>query len=437
MFGNSISILYSALLSDQKALQIRNRNIANADNPDYAKEEPNIETLPGVGGIKVSDIRRVSDEILHHQVLDSRSRYEGYKELENLLEGIAPYFSETDKGGLQNYTDRFFQSLQDFLREPTNVAAQKALYTEADSLVKAIRRRHDLLVDRERALLDNFSQSVEGINGLAERLGKLNKEIARAYAKSYADGKDYKYLLDQRDKLLNELSRFAGITYRTDRIGRVEVSIGENGSTAAGFIKLVDFNGEYNRLSFVGDSTNPAASYVADKNGVRWNISFFKRGLLGAYTEALNLYGVLKNDLDTLSGDLINNLYLNGLGKSLFKGNDSSDIALNFTESDLQNYDKTQAGGDADNAQKGWETAKNDLKALNADFSDALTEVRIKEETEGDLYSSLRDKYNRKVGVNLDEELSEVMKLQQHYQAVSKMVATSTRLLDYLLNSIR
>ena len=437
MFGNSISILYSAILSDQKALQIRNRNIANADNPDYAKEEPALETLPSVGGIKVSDIRRVSDEILHQQVLDSSSRYEGYKELKNLLEGIAPYFSETDKGGLQNYTDRFFQSLQDFLREPTNVAAQKALYTEADSLVKAIRRRHDLLAERGRAVLDNFSQSVEEINRLAERLGKLNAEIAKAYAKSYADAKDYKYLLDERDKLLNELSSFAGITYRTDRIGRVEVSIGENESTAAGFIKLVDFNGDYNRLTFVGDSANPASSYVVDKSGIRWNISFFKRGLLGAYSAALNHYEVLKTDLDTLSGNLINNLYLNGLGKNLFTGNDSSDIALNFTESDLQNYDKTQASADADTAQSAWEAAKADLQTLNADFSDALTDVTIKEETEGDLYQYLKDKYNQKVGVNLDEELSEVMKLQQHYQAVSKMIATSTRLLDYLLNSIR
>ena len=52
MLGNSISILYSAILSDQKALQIRNRNIANADNPDYAKEEPALETLPSVGGDK-------------------------------------------------------------------------------------------------------------------------------------------------------------------------------------------------------------------------------------------------------------------------------------------------------------------------------------------------------------------------------------------------
>lgn len=74
---------------------------------------------------------------------------------------------------------------------------------------------------------------------------------------------------------------------------------------------------------------------------------------------------------------------------------------------------------------------------MQAFYADKKTEVQIKFDTERDLYEYIQTQYTQKVGVNLDEELAEIMKLQQHYQAVSKMIATSTRLLDYLINSIR
>ena len=76
-------------------------------------------------------------------------------------------------------------------------------------------------------------------------------------------------------------------------------------------------------------------------------------------------------------------------------------------------------------------------KDLTGYLSTVMSDTKIKYETERDLYNSLQEKYTARVGVNLDEELAEVMKLQQHYQAVSKMIATSTRLVDYILNAIR
>ena len=438
MFGNSISILYSALLADQKALQIRNRNIANVNNPDYVAENPYAETLPGVGGVVVADIRRVGEEVLHHQLLDSNSRYSGFEEAKKLLEDLEPYFSETGSGGLQKYTDRFFQSLHDFLREPTNAAAQNALYSAAARLAEAVRGRYTLLKSAEGGILDKFEESLKQVNRIAKELGKLNKEIGRAYAQTYSEGKDYKYLLDQRDKLLKELSRFAGINYKTDKIGRVEVAISEPPSTAAGFIRLVDYSGDFNELELVKNSTNPLQSVVVDRNGIQWKVTFFKRGLLGGYVSALDTYKGLRDKLDTFAGTLINDLSLAGLGnKNLFKGNGAADLGVNFTADELAGYDKAQASADADTADNVWSTAKGDLEALNALFADRLTDTQIRFETERDLYQSLKDKYSQRVGVNLDEELAEVMKLQQHYQAIGKMIATSTRLLDYLLNSIR
>jgi len=437
MFGNSISIIYSALISDQKALQIRDRNIANVNNPDYAVENPYTETLPGIGGVIVTDVKRASDEILQKQLLNSNTRFSGYEELKNLLESVEPYFAETNSGGLQSVNDDFFQSLQDFLRDPSNEAAQNALYSAAERLADTIQSRYNTLQNTELNILNQFDESINQVNRLVEELGKLNKEIAREYSQTYPEGGDYKYLLDQRDKLLRELSQYANITYKTDKIGRVEVSIYEPSSTAVGLIKLVDFNGEYNNLDFIENTLNPLQSKIVDNTGIQWNLDFFKSGKLGGYSEALNTFENMKGKLDTYATDLINNLQLAGLGnKNLFTGTGANDISVNFTTADLASYDTTQASNDANTADNVWNISKEDLENLNAYYSDSLTDVTIKYETERDIYNSLQEKYSQKVGVNLDEELAEIMKLQQHYQALGKMIATSTKLLDYILNAI-
>ena len=74
---------------------------------------------------------------------------------------------------------------------------------------------------------------------------------------------------------------------------------------------------------------------------------------------------------------------------------------------------------------------------MQAFYANKKAEVQIKLDTERDTYDYLKTQYSQRVGVNLDEELAELMKLQQHYQAVSKMIATSSKLIDYLLNSIK
>ncbi len=440
MIGNSFSILYSALLSDLKSMDIRNRNISNANNPSYVKEEPILETLGSVGGVKVSDVRRISDEVMQTQLLDAKSSYSAFDELNKLVEALSPYFEETSGVTLEDYINNFFQSLHDFLREPTNEAAKLNLLTNADSLAKILNDRYNLLDQMEGEILKKIPDVINEINKITESLAKLNKEIAFEYSRTYGNSKDYKYLLDQRDQLLSELSQYVNINYKFDSIGRVEVSVVENDSTAAGFIQLVSFEGNNYTLDFVKDAVNPANSLVVDQNGTMWKLSFFQSGSLGAYSQAIKFYEDLKGKLNTLAVNLadVNNLYLSlttGV-KAIFKGTSAGDIAVNITDGDLNNYDITQAENDAQAVDLAWQKAKEDLQTLQAFYANKKAEVQIKFDTERDLYDYLQTQYTQRVGVNLDEELAEIMKLQQHYQAVSKMIATSSRLLDYLLNSV-
>ena len=432
MFGNSISILYSAILADQKALEIRNRNVANADNPDYVRERPVLENLPATGGVNVVDVERLSDEILHAQLLSSTSKLKGFEEQKSLYETIQAYFDETTGTGIQSAIDDFYQALHDFLREPTNEAAKYNLLSKGEYLVNSLKDRYNKLGQIQNDIIAKIPTVLEKINEISKQLGELNKEITLMYAKSYSQSKDYKSLLDKRDKLLKELSQYVNIKYKTDKFGRVEVDIFEGNSTASGFIKLVGYNGYSNSLEF--DSTTLS---FYDKSGVKWDLSYFKTGILGAYANTYTFVQNLKTKLDALANTLATNTTINAGNTQVFSGTDVATLALNITKTDLDNYNASNASTDSDQADTAWKAVSDGYKDFSSYLSSEVTDITIKYEVERDLNGEIKTKYTQKVGVNLDEELSEIMKLQQHYQAVSKMLATSTRLLDYLLNSIR
>jgi flagellar hook-associated protein FlgK len=273
---------------------------------------------------------------------------------------------------------------------------------------------------------------LEKVNQISKQLAEINKEITLMYAKTYSQSKDYKHLLDNRDKLLRELSEYVNIRYKTDKKGRVEVNIYEANSTASGLIKLVDYNGAYKELEF---DTTTRKFY--DGNGTAWKFDFFKHGLLGAYVNTYNFAKNLKTQLDSLASTLATNVTLNNGDTKVFNGSDVASLELNITKTDLDNYDQTNADTDADNADAAWNTVSDQYKDFTSYLSSEITDITAKYDVERDLNEELKTKYSQSVGVNLDEELAEIMKLQQHYQAVSKMLATSTKLLDYLLNSIR
>jgi len=434
MINETLGILYSALLSDQKSLEVRNRNVANSDNPDYVKERPVLQNLSYPGGVVVADVDRLSDEILQKQLLTSTSLLKGYEEKKNVYDVIQNYFDDTTDNGLGKYIDNFFNSVLQFLRDPQNEGAKEAFLGNAQNLIDALKNRYNQLTEIQSQTKKKLALDIAQVNKISKELAQVNKNIALLYAKGKSDSNDYKYLLDERDKLLKQLSEYVNIDYNFDNLGRAEVRIFENDSTAAGYITLVFQNGDFNKLTY--DSTT---NKVVNSDGIEWPISFFKNGEIGAYTTIINDINSIKDGLNNLAQTLVNNttITLNGSATPVFKGTSVNDLTLNITKSDLDNYDLSSSETDQDTIQQAWDTVRNTYNTFISEISNKYTDYQIKYETELNLNQSLETKYSAEVGVNLDQELAEIMKLQQHYQAISKMIATSTRLVDYILNAVQ
>lgn len=186
MFGATFGIVAQGLELFRKSADIRNRNILNANNPDYAQEDPVVKSFAPVG-IRLEDIIRSQNFYymsLRNQKLSLVSALDttikGNSQVENL-------FQEFTQGlGGSEYVNRFFTVYQNLMKEPTNEGARSELLNSAQSLISYLKdRRRDM--ERSLASTDyDMRQYINKINTLSKKLAQINQEILTGYAQTYA-----------------------------------------------------------------------------------------------------------------------------------------------------------------------------------------------------------------------------------------------------------
>jgi flagellar hook-associated protein 1 FlgK len=234
MFGGTLGIVSQGLEIFRKSIDIRNRNILNANNPDYAQEDPVIKTIAPYG-ISLETIERVRSL---HYVQQRNAQLSLVSSLDERIKNnrmVEDIFQEFTQGlGGLEYLNSFFTSYQDLMKDPTNEGARVRLVQSANSLVGYLKDRKKNLDTISQSIDYSMRQYVDKVNSITKKLAKLNQEILTTYAQTYARGQDYKNILDERDRLLRELSDYINIKVQEDDIGRVKVE------TSKGFVLVED-----------------------------------------------------------------------------------------------------------------------------------------------------------------------------------------------------
>ncbi len=299
MFGASFGIISQALDIYRKSLDIRNRNVINANNPDYVEENPVVESFAPVG-INFQDVRR-DQNIYYVNLRNSKLSLVRYlEERSGILSNVEGIFQELFEGtGINDYTNRFYRAYLDLMKDPTNEGAKNELYNAAKSLSDFIRNKGRDIDELGNSLDFNIRQTVSRINELLRKIYTVNREITVVYAQTYARGRDYKNFLDIRDKYLRELSELININVQEDEIGRVKVT------TSKGFA-LVDFQDNYWQLEYTGGRL-----FWKSKSGSDVDITdVIESGKIKALFDAKGDLDRFKNELDAIAKDLISSVKL-------------------------------------------------------------------------------------------------------------------------------
>ena len=257
-----LSTSVSGLLAFQQALDVTSNNIANASTPGYSVETANLVEAPGqftstgfIGsGVDVQSITRTYNEYLAQQVRGSQASYSSSNTLATQAAQIDNMLSDSSTG-LTATLQSFANSLQSVASTPTSTAARQALLNQAQALAQQLTSYDSQITQFGSQLESQLGGDVAQVNTLASNIASLNQQIA---AQS-ASGQTPNQLMDQRDKLITQLSQYVSVQTATESNGSMDVYVGTGQALVTG--------GNAAKLSTVAGSYDPSQLDIAISGG--------------------------------------------------------------------------------------------------------------------------------------------------------------------------
>ncbi len=211
------------IIAHTTALQTVGHNMSNASVEGYSRQrvefnpspalyfpQLNREETPGqIGqGVEVSRIERLKDMLLEGRI-DAQANVEGYWDSRDkyilMLEQI---YNEPTDLSVRTSLDKFWEAWQELSVRPSEIGARNAVVERGKALMDAIHDRFQRLKGLRDMADGDVEATVFQINGLTKRIADLNEEILKVQAMKDNPND----LLDQRDRLVGELSTLVDIT---------------------------------------------------------------------------------------------------------------------------------------------------------------------------------------------------------------------------------
>lgn len=214
--ANIYSIGKSALLAANYAIGVTGHNISNATTPGYNRQVVVQSNINGQrygfgfvgGGTQLDDVRRVYDEFLGKQFVDTQAESSKLGTYYNQITKINNKLAD-DTAGVSPALQDFFSAVQQIASTPTSAATREAMLSETQVLVGRFNNLAKQMNEQRDLINSQMIHSVEMINTYANEIAKLNDQIGRAQISSSDPSPND--LLDQRDYLISQLAQEIGV----------------------------------------------------------------------------------------------------------------------------------------------------------------------------------------------------------------------------------
>lgn len=471
---NTMSGLFGDLLNASKSLavqgyglQITSKNIANVENPNYARqslvigERGTVKTPLGMQGMgsEALGISQARDKYLDIQVLRELAKGSyldvqvGYfqKAEAYLGEEVSASDLSTDLNdpansttGISSALNNFFNAAEALASDPTDAGAKQMLYLQAEFLVNKINSTDSRLATLQNDITTEVSFNVTAVNDILKEIAVLNTEIQKTEISGYGTAVDSR---DQRQGKLEELAKYLDFTVTEipGSFGQIEITVLSSTSTP---VTLVN-KGVASEISF--DGTNFSGGTPATTLGLQ------SGSLKGAIDARDGAIADLRATIQSVASQLIsavNDAYNpGGTGTDFFQAGPPGLIQLDPTlnASTLRTTATGNAGANeiilalADVANKRFSTSGGDVidGTLNEFYAQkvagfALTQQSTESRAEDQeiVTNLVKTMRNSVSGVSMDEELANLMVYQRGYQANARLINVIDSLLDLIINGM-
>ncbi|MAY89038.1 MAG: flagellar hook-associated protein FlgK [Pseudooceanicola sp.] len=208
--NNAFNLASTGLSANSQWAEMVSGNIANASNDSYGRRSLQMTSTPGGAAIPTGVARAVDASLtrMYREELGRLTRQD------SIVAGLAPYTASLgdldDPGSPAQLLTGLQTSLDMLYNDPSDTASQQSAVQSAQLLARGIRT---LAGDLESAMAEvriSLHSDVGQVNGITEDIAQLNGRLARS-----AEGSEQRAALeDQMSEKLNALAEF--MDYRTE-----------------------------------------------------------------------------------------------------------------------------------------------------------------------------------------------------------------------------
>ena len=438
------TIARSGLTASRRSLELTAQNIANAENVHYSRRTLTQGELvmtgnignnaqDSLGGVRPGVIERAESGLVQRQARDSASalaaaeeQFFAMKEAESALETSGVYT------GLVDYE----AALTRLQNNPTEPALRLAALEAARKMAGNFRIADGTLANARSLVQAEVSARTLTVNELAGELAKINADLVGAREGTAGRAA----LLDARDKALAGLAKEFGITPTINANGTADVTV--NGTPPTALV--------------TGSTTQTLATSFAADGTVTFTLggSAFvpASGGMAGRAAALAEMADLQTGLDALAVSAItlsNTAQANGVGiagtpgQPLFSGTGAGSITMVLASADgLATAPAGAPAGSRDTANLAALIAAlgdtsgpiTGADALLLGLASKVSALETRTDGLAVVAASAEAELLRETGVDLDTEAANLVRLQQAFEANSRVIQIAAELFDTVLD---
>ncbi|MCL5056548.1 MAG: flagellar hook-associated protein FlgK [Actinobacteria bacterium] len=462
------------LQTHQRALDVTGHNLANASTEGYTRQEAvftqtdpytapdlNSPATPGQlgSGITTSIIRRIRDEYMDPQFRRSNSDRYYWEDQISIFKRVEASFAEPASSGIEDQLVEFFKGWQNLNNNPQDPGVKASVKEMGVQLASLMTYTYNQLTDIQESIIKpgtlpavesgQMKDQVARVNDLFTQIQNLTSDIM----KIYRVGQQPNDLMDKRDLLLDELSKFGPLTvaHKTDSgkptgeitmtfFGMTITSVPRQQTTLS--LRINDEPGPENgHLELQENSKGKVIDLTAEidnyqKGGSLLGLEKARQSIIGFKGNldymAVNLRDKIREKNNTPPAAGIPDFFMGSLAKGNFAVN-------NAVVSDPNIIDGTKASKIAGIRHENMDPSRN--YTIEQSYGLLTTDVGNKARgTDGmaaNQQAIQEQMYNLREsvsGVSVDEELSKMVQFQYGYQASARVVSMVDDLLDVLIN---
>ncbi len=460
-FGGMLSIARSGLMASQAQISTSSQNVTNAQTPGYSRQR--VTLTPGYPerlaygtfgtGVLIEGVVRMRDELLDASFRRDTQNAGYTEERRDALQAIEGVLGEPSETGLASSLEQLWSAWSDLSTNPESSAAKGVVRQRGAQVASQLNTYGNQIEDARTVARTRLLETTDKVNSLAAQVAEINARIVAAEAA----GKQSPDMRDQRDLKIDELSSLIGATAYRQADGSVNINIGGDSLVDGANFKTVRVQAP------IADPTKLAIA-LGDlpAGGAPTETMYAIGGQVAGMLDSYNtVYPDALKSLDAIASSLITNtnaLHTTGFIGGAAAGNffDASRTTARTIQLDstiVANVNRVAASGIANEAgdnsvalklsqlrdtpvsvngqtssiSEGYRNVVASIATMVNGASGTATAARTLATQTDSRRESIK-------GVSIDEEMVNLMKYQQSYQAAARLITVIDEMSQTLIN---